>query len=169
MNSCISTEWNHLCSHFAEFFYHSLYLDPDHRILLFHLCICWKTEHTKLRICTFSINIYSVWGIEALSFCLQISCLHDTFQEHGPTSQHPEYHEALSALFYSLHKFCTISTTAPYASYYFCPLGVFDSEWGRQKDYRPCHSIQNQLTLTINTAEQQLLLHHCLKPLLGVV
>lgn len=71
--------------------------------------------------------------MEALFFCLKISHLHDTFQEHRSISQHPEYHEALSALFYSLHKFCSISTTTPYASYYFCPLVVFDSEWGRQK------------------------------------
>lgn len=62
-----------------------------------------------------------------------------------------------SALFHGLHKFCTIPTPAPYATYYFCPVGGLDFEWGRQKDQRPLHSIQNQLILTMSTAERQLL------------
>lgn len=58
---------------------------------------------------------------------------------------------------HGLHKFCTIPTPAPYATYYFCPLGGLDFEWGRQKDQRPLHSIQNQLILTMSTVEPQLL------------
>lgn len=80
-----------------NFFYHSLYSNPEHSsVSLTHL-LKNRAHYTK-DLHVFYKHLFDMRYRRIVLLYENFTCLHDTFQERGPTSQHPKYHEALSAL-----------------------------------------------------------------------